>query len=102
MDRPATRLQWYVLAVSAVGFITLAGIAGRGDLHPALNDHTRFLLFAGLLFAGELFPISVPTRNGGVDEVTISTMFAFAMLLGYGTAAAVIAQVAVSILADAI
>src|SRR6059036_3157931 len=98
MDRPATRLQWYVVAVLAVGCIFLAAIAGRGGLHPAVDDPTRFVLFAVLLLAGEIFPIAVPTRGGGVDEVTISTMFAFAILLGYGTAAAVAAQLAVTVL----
>ena len=48
---------------------------------------------------GEVFPISVP-RGDEVDELTASTTFAFALMIGFGTPAAVVAQVIASMIAD--
>jgi signal transduction histidine kinase len=94
-------LNWYVALVTTTGGALLLWFAGSQQL--ALATEARgFWLVAVLLFLGEVFPISVPRRGGEVDEVTASTTFAFALMLGFGTAPAVIAQVASSIVADVI
>ncbi len=56
------------------------------------------LLALGVVL-GELLPLKIP-RRGDDEEVTISTTFAYAMLLGGGLAPALVAQVAASVLQD--
>jgi diguanylate cyclase (GGDEF)-like protein len=60
--------------------------------HPVL-----FGVFAACAMLGELFPIKFPGKE---DEVTTSTCFLYALLIAFGLAPAVIAQVAISVLAD--
>ncbi len=50
---------------------------------------------------GELFPIEAPRRSGD-GEITVSVMFSFALLLGAGLLPAIAAQVAASVVQDAI
>jgi diguanylate cyclase (GGDEF)-like protein len=56
------------------------------------------LLAAGVL-AGELLPLKIP-RRGEHEELTVSTTFAFALLLVAGVAPAVVAQTAASVVQD--
>jgi signal transduction histidine kinase len=94
-------VDWYVALVTVAGCSLLVWLTGAERLRVA-TDTRGFWLFALLLFLGEVFPISVPRRGGEVDEVTASTTFAFALMIGFGTAPAVIAQVVSSIVADVI
>src|ERR1700732_1563316 len=65
-------------------FAALAGLAVLGGTHSgAIDRPALFAILAAFVFAGELLPIPVPRRNG-VTEVTISTAFAFALLLRFG------------------
>src|SRR5438034_1137046 len=59
MDRRVSSLHRYIIAVVAVGCVFLIGLAGRGGLHPAVDDPGRFILFVLLLFVGEVFPIAL-------------------------------------------
>ena len=59
-----------------------------------------FGLLSAFVLIGELLPIPVPRRDG-LTTVTISTAFAFAMLLRFGLAPAMWVYVASTVLADA-
>lgn len=82
-----------VILAAAVAAGVLA-VVGQSSVPP----DPRFWLLAGLVLAGELFPIRVH-RSGTSDEVTISTPFAFAILLAYGIAPAMIVYVVAYLLA---
>jgi signal transduction histidine kinase len=101
MTTRSRTVDWYVALVSVTGCSLLVWFSGSIELAAATTTR-GFWLFALLLFLGEVFPISVPRRGGEVDEVTASTTFAFALMLGFGTAPAVIAQVVASVVADLI
>src|ERR1022692_1670019 len=62
-------------------------------------DLGRFWLLALFVLAGELLPIPVPRRRG-LDKVTISTVFAFAVLLTTGVLAACAVYALASVIAD--
>ncbi|HEX2085539.1 MAG TPA: bifunctional diguanylate cyclase/phosphodiesterase, partial [Solirubrobacteraceae bacterium] len=58
-----------------------------------------FWALAGFVLLAELFPIRLPRRDQ-LDEITLSTPFAFAVLLAYGPAPAIVAYAAASIVQD--
>ncbi|HEX8099306.1 MAG TPA: HAMP domain-containing sensor histidine kinase, partial [Actinomycetota bacterium] len=58
-----------------------------------------FAVLAVAVLVGELFPIKV-RRGQVVDEITTSTTFAFALMLGWGTAAGIAVLIASSALGD--
>jgi signal transduction histidine kinase len=94
-------VDWYVTLITAAGSCLFVLLAGSSELEAAAGER-GFWLYAILLLLGEIFPISIPRRGGEVDEVTASTTFAFALMIGFGTPAAVVAQVFASVAADAI
>ena len=65
-------------------------------LHPL----ALFGVLSAFVLIGELLPIPVPRRNG-LTTVTISTAFAFAMLIRFGPAPAMCVYVAGTVIADA-
>ncbi len=93
-------LKPYVLSVSLMGLSASVWVATTGTLTPVHAAPSGFWVFSVLLLIGEVFPVAVPHRGGEPDEVTTSTMFAFAILIRYGTAAAVLSQIVVSAIAD--
>ena len=88
----------YVALVTVAGCSLLVWFAAQPSLEAAASERA-FGLLALLLLVGEVFPISVP-RGAEVDELTASTTFAFALMIGFGTPAAVVAQVVASMIAD--
>ena len=86
-------------AVAAVGMSVLVltvheeGIAGCAGFAFAT-------LLVGVVL-GELFPVRLPLR-GGNEETNLSTVFSLALLMYSGLAAALIAQVAASLLQDVV
>ena len=76
----------YVLLVTLFGQGVFVSLLGTGDFHGLIS--AKYIVFAGLLLVGELFPIKVP-RKGEEDEITTSTTFAFAILLSQGLVGAV-------------
>ncbi|HKN93343.1 MAG TPA: bifunctional diguanylate cyclase/phosphodiesterase, partial [Thermoleophilaceae bacterium] len=60
-----------------------------------------FPALAASVILGELFPLELPRRSGD-GEVTVSTMFSFALVLGVGLLPALAAQLAASIVQDLI
>ncbi len=91
----------YVAAVSAVGLAVLVAVAASLGVREVGEGSTAFWLFALFVVIGELFPISVP-RWGEIDQITTSTTFAFAIMLGFGTGEAVVALAVASAIADVV
>ncbi len=95
-------VRLYCIAVTLVGVALLAAIVTVTRFN--LGGETRtieFLALAGSVMIGELFPIEAPRRSGD-GEITVSVMFSFALLLGVGLVPALVAQLAASIVQDAI
>jgi diguanylate cyclase (GGDEF)-like protein len=89
-----TRYAWIVIISGAAVAAATALIVPTIDL-----DDWHLWVFAGLVLLGELVPIDVPRREG-LDRITTSTAFGFAILLLYGPEPAMIAYAAASVIAD--
>ena len=95
-------VRLYCIAVTLVGVALLAGIVAATSIDFDAQTRTiEFLALAGSVMIGELFPIEAPRRSGD-GEITVSVMFSFALLLGVGLLPALIAQLAASMVQDAI
>jgi diguanylate cyclase (GGDEF)-like protein len=79
-----------MVAVSVVGIAVLAWIGASGKIGSAGDNPEEFWILVGLVVLGELLPISVARKNEE-EEISTSTIFAFALLLTGGLAAAVLA-----------
>jgi diguanylate cyclase (GGDEF)-like protein len=89
-------------------FCTGVGLVGAALLGmllelapPSLHVFTgiAFPALAASVILGELFPLELPRRSGD-GEVTVSTMFSFALVLGVGLLPALAAQLTASIVQD--
>lgn len=103
-SRTGTRLRvrgidLYVAAVSAVGLGVLVALVAANGIREIERAPGTFWLLGILAVVGELFPIRLP-RQGDVEEITTSTTFGFAIMLGWGTSAAVVALAAAVLAAD--
>jgi diguanylate cyclase (GGDEF)-like protein len=87
------------MAVGLVGTALLGALlaVARPSLH--LFTGIAFIALAASVVLGELFPLELPRRSGD-GEVTVSTMFSFAMVLGVGLLPALAAQLAASAVQD--
>ena len=94
---PAPSFGSYATAVSIAGAATIAILAVAA---PA-EWSAQVLLLAALVMVGELLPIDVPRRQG-LDRITTSTAFAFAIALLFGPLPAVVAYAGSSLIADGI
>jgi K+-sensing histidine kinase KdpD len=92
-------LDHYVLAVSAAGLALLAFGLTRLDITEVWRAPIPFLLFATFVVVGEFVPIKVRYRDE-VVELTITTTFAFALMLASGTPVALIIFALASVGAD--
>jgi signal transduction histidine kinase len=98
------RVSAYTTTVSMAG-LTLLVLAAPAAARVAGRDPEPVLLLAALVLAAELMPLKLgrPGGPGGVragDSTTMSQPFAFALVLGWGTPAGVVALGACSALAD--
>jgi diguanylate cyclase (GGDEF)-like protein len=96
VPRPFVRYTLATTAAAALALLTL--IWARPWRIDGLVLFTLLTLFAVI---GELMPIPVPHRHG-LAKVTISTTFAFAILLRFGVAPATTVYVASLLVADAV
>src|SRR5919201_532701 len=89
----------FCVAVGVVGTALVAVLVTVGS--PRLEHFTSFtfLALAASVMLGELFPLELPRRSGD-GEVTVSTMFSFALVLGVGLLPALAAQLAASVVQD--
>jgi len=69
------------------------------NIHSFLG--VAFPVLAASVILGELFPLELPRRSGD-GEVTVSTMFSFALVLGVGLIPAIAAQLAASLTQDVV
>jgi hypothetical protein len=92
------RVGAYTAIVTAVGLAWLV-LAAPAAARVAGRDPGPVLLLAALVLAAELMPLE-PGRPGTRDSTTMSQPFAFALMLGWGTPAGVVALGACSALAD--
>ena len=92
------RVGAYTALVTAAGFAWLV-VAGPAAVRVATRDPAPVLLLAALVLAAELMPLELG-RPGTRDSTTMSQPFAFALVLGWGTPAGVVALGACSALAD--
>lgn len=92
------RVGAYTAIVTAVGFAWLV-LAAPAAARVAGHDPGPVLLLAALVLAAELMPLELG-RPGTRDSTTMSQPFAFALMLGWGTPAGVVALGACSALAD--
>jgi diguanylate cyclase (GGDEF)-like protein len=90
-------LRRYVAAITAGGCLVLAYLAIHDGMTGLLGAGAEFWVLFLFVVVGELVPIRVPGHDG---EMTVSTAFAFAILMVAGTAAAVWAAVIASVVAD--
>src|SRR5215212_7174629 len=89
---------------TSTAVVTVAGfawvvVAGPAAARAAARDPAPVLLLAALVLAAELTPLELD-RPGTRDSTTMSQPFAFALVLGWGTPAGVVALGACSALAD--
>jgi diguanylate cyclase (GGDEF)-like protein len=89
----------YALAVDAAALAALAAAAMLGDARPWTSDPV-FWILAALCLVGEALPIRL-TRGARYDEVTVSTVFAFAVLLHFGALPALLVFGAATLIVDA-
>jgi len=100
--RAVRPVNLYLAAVCLGGLAALVGLLLTHmpiDIETVSLGPAAFWLFTVLVVIGELFPITV-LRRSEVEEITTSTTFAFALLLGYGTVPALASLVLASLLAD--
>jgi signal transduction histidine kinase len=88
------RVGAYSTAVTAAGLTWLV-LAAPGATRAAGRDPGPVLVLAALVLAAELMPLELARGS-----TTMSQPFAFALVLGWGTAAGVVAMGACSALAD--
>ena len=91
--------QRYTACVLAAAVLAGVGAAVLGDTRPWASEGL-FWLLAGMCLLGEVLPIRL-ARKEHYDEVTVSTAFAFAVLLAYGPLPAMALYAIVSVVADA-
>jgi len=102
MARPSrpSAVRLYYAVVSVAGLALFGALAAGGGIAALRHAPLAFWLFAVCLLVSELIPIVVPGSQGPVEGFVMSDAFAFALLLGWGAAAAVLVGVAVSLAAD--
>jgi signal transduction histidine kinase len=99
-QRRSSALHAYVLVVSAVGVGLLALLASGDGLATVLRQPPVFWALVICLVVSEAFPLLLSRE--GAKAATTAEAFAFAILLGWGTAAASFALVLGLIVADAL
>ena len=86
----------YVALVILAGGALLGWSLASAELRAQVRGE-GFWLLAALVVVGEVFPISIPRRDGEVHEISAATAFVFALVIAYGTCPAIVAQVAASV-----
>jgi diguanylate cyclase (GGDEF)-like protein len=99
-QRIPLRYGRYSRAVTGVAVVSLGLTALLTDPDPWSNQPLFWLLAALCLF-GELLPVRL-ARRMSFDEVTVSTAFAFTVLIAYGPLPAMLLYAATSAVADAL
>src|SRR6185312_13363814 len=91
----------FCLSVGLVGSALLGVLVAVAPPSGHVFVGLAFPALAASVILGELFPLEIPRRTGD-GEVTVSTMFSFALVLGVGLLPALAAQLAASVIQDAV
>ncbi|MDQ4058027.1 MAG: hypothetical protein M3124_02770, partial [Actinomycetota bacterium] len=89
----------YVVLLTIAGGLLIA-FSGSPSGMVVSRDFGSFWILATFIILGEFFPIRTTGIDGEEGEITVSTIFTFAMLLHFGTGPALMAQAAACLLAD--
>jgi diguanylate cyclase (GGDEF)-like protein len=89
----------FCVTVAALGAALLAVVAALFPTHVGVFGTFPFWALATSVVLGELLPLEIP-RLSGDGEVTVSTMFSFALLLTAGLVPALVAQLGASAVQD--
>jgi signal transduction histidine kinase len=89
----------YVLAVSAVGLVLVALLVRASGPGAVLQQPPLFWVLLASMVLIESLPI-LSRLSGGTQDVTTAEAFAFAILLGWGTTAAVVALALAVLVSD--
>jgi diguanylate cyclase (GGDEF)-like protein len=89
----------FCVAVAVAGIAILAALMAVTPHVIAGFGTIDFLALGPAIVIGELFPLELPRRSGD-GEITVSTMFSFALVLGVGLVPALVAQVLASLAQD--
>jgi diguanylate cyclase (GGDEF)-like protein len=98
-DVPRT-FKAYAAAVVAAAVAALTAFTVLDGVGGAFGSAT-FWLLAAFVLVGEFLPVPVPRRHG-LDRITISTAFTFAILLMFGVVPAMLVYAGASMVADAL
>ncbi len=96
--RQTSKLRLYVLAVSVAGIVVLLSLAPAG-VEALRSAPVVSLVIAASVIVCELRPINITCEDES-GQITLSTPFAFALMLASGTAMAVLVLAVASLLAD--
>src|SRR4051812_47602029 len=98
-SRVPRRYRWFTASVVALACAAAAMVAAVADHRPWASEEV-FWLLSGLCLVGEALPIRLARRTS-YDEVTVSTAFAFAVLLAFGPVPAMVLYAVSSAIVDA-
>jgi diguanylate cyclase (GGDEF)-like protein len=91
----------YCIGIAALGAVLFSGLLSLTSVGLERFGTSAFWALAVSVLVGELLPLEIP-RVSGDGEVTISTMFSFALLLTAGLVPAITAQAIASAVQDAV
>jgi diguanylate cyclase (GGDEF)-like protein len=93
------RVLFYAYAVAVAGAWVLAAMIHSSGLWFPRNHFTTFAVLTAGVVLTEMLPLKIP-RRGDDEQLTVSSAFAFALLLIGGGSAGLLAQAIASILQD--
>ena len=91
---------WIYVVLFTIAGGLLVAFSGSSPTMTVSGDFGSFWILATFVILGEFFPIRTTGIDGEEGEITVSTIFTFAMLLHFGTGPALLTQAAASLLAD--
>jgi diguanylate cyclase (GGDEF)-like protein len=97
--REVMSLRLYVTVVVTVGWAAFLYLLGRSIRDGSPGRLTEFLLLGGLLVVSEQYPVSIQ-RRGGLDNVSLSSIFACALVLQWQVGWVLLVQVVASLIDD--
>jgi diguanylate cyclase (GGDEF)-like protein len=100
LQRTLQPVYLYCGAVTAAGAALCVLIVAGTDSPFAPFGHLPVIVLSAAVLVGEIVPLTIPRRSGD-GEMTVSTTFAFALLLAGGLVPALFAQLLASALQDA-
>ena len=89
----------YVTTIILAGFGLIVSAVPEAGTTVA-DDFGAFWILAAFIVLGEFFPIKTSRIDGAEGEITVSTIFTFALMIHFGAGPAMLAQAAACLLAD--